>query len=116
MCVASQGLTPAFVRDCQNKWESGVIKSECRCPRDCAGHVGYAVMHNSVDDISRVGMFGRFRTLAATTLVDRHIDVNASWLHNSEHLTTYDLWSLRPRQENRPDQEVGPFHQLGDGG
>src|ERR1019366_564081 len=102
MRVASQRLAPAFVRDRQNKRESGVIKRECRCPRDGAGDVGHAIMHDSIDDICRIGMFRRLRTLAAAALVYRHVDDNAPRLHDAEHFARYDLWSLRAGHENRP--------------
>ena len=71
-------------------------------------------MRHALDDVHRVGVRGRVRSLEAAALVDRDVDHDRTGLHACDHLARHELRGERAGDQHGPDHEIRLLHRRGD--
>ena len=106
MRVGSQRGLPAEIGDAQRVGQRDIVERIGAGAGDRAGHVGDAIMDDSVDDIGRLRVGGGMAGLEAAALIDGDIDQHRSGLHRAEHGAGDEVRGGGSGDEHRADDEV----------
>ena len=83
---------------------SDIVQPVGTRPRNGAWHVGDTVMHDTVNH--NVGFRGRLAGFDAAALVYSNIHKNRTIVHSGKMSPIDELWCLRPRNEDRSDNQI----------
>ena len=114
--VRSQRSLPSFVGDSERMRQRHVVERVGTGARDCAGHVGNAIMDDAVDDVGWIRMGRRSAGFEAAALVDSDVRKDGTILHRSEHLGGHQLRRCRAWNEHRANDQISLGDTFGDVG
>ncbi len=104
----------ALVRQLHGVGERHVCQGVGAGAADGAGDVRHTVVHDVVDHVGRLGARCRPARFETAALVDGHVDHHGPRRHRLQILPTDEGRGLRPRNQDRPDHEVGACQAVED--
>ena len=91
-----------------------ISQRQCGGSCDCSGHIGHAIMDNTIDLKGRVLMRRGHTGLKAAPLINSHINQYTARLHQLEHLPGDELRRSGTRHQYRSDYGIGSRQQAFD--
>src|SRR6516165_3937329 len=107
MRVLQHRPAPSAISNRQHKGQGCIVECDRRCPYDCSGHVGDAVMNDALLDKSRRRMSCRPARLEAASLIYRNVDNDRTRSHRSNELAAHELGSRGARDQDGADYQIG---------
>src|SRR6516165_8200384 len=115
MLIFAERAAIAFVGERQHEGQRHVVESKRRRAGDRARHIGDAIVHDVVDDISRRRVRRRPRCLGASALIDGDVHDDGARLHRLDGVGGDQFWRCGAWYEHRGDHEIRPAAQRLDG-